>query len=74
MADDIVNDRDDLEDDIADHKSDNQCAQALCSCTVAEDAQYCSPQCSASGESDTVTIACECGHPGCAAEIAASNY
>lgn len=68
MADEI----DDLEDDIADDRRDNQCDHVLCSCTVAEDANYCSPQCSAAGESDTVTIACECGHAGCAAEIAAA--
>jgi hypothetical protein len=61
MADDLINDR-----------SDDQCDHALCSCTVAEGADYCSPQCEAAGESDTTTIACECGHAGCAAEIAAT--
>ena len=56
---------------MADERSENQCDHALCSCTTPEDADYCSAQCEAAGESDTTTIACECGHAGCAAEIAA---
>jgi hypothetical protein len=62
-----------MADDIAADRSDNQCAHALCSCTAAEGSDYCSAQCGAAGDSDTLTIACECGHTGCAAEIAASN-
>lgn len=54
---------------MADERSENQCDHALCSCTTPEDADYCSAQCEAAGESDTTTIACECGHAGCAAEI-----
>ncbi|MBI3649473.1 MAG: hypothetical protein HY231_00305 [Acidobacteria bacterium] len=51
-------------------KNDNQCGHSLCSCTVAEDASYCSPNCQAASDSGTTSIACECGHTGCAAEIA----
>jgi hypothetical protein len=66
MADDIV-------DDLADDRRDNQCGHVLCSCSVAEDTDYCSAQCRAAGDSNTLTIACECGHVGCAAEIAATS-
>jgi hypothetical protein len=69
----MADDRDDVDVDIADARRDNQCEHALCSCTVAEDTDYCSAQCSAAGDSDTLTIACECGHAGCAAEIAATS-
>jgi hypothetical protein len=55
-----------------DERVENQCDHALCSCMATEDSDYCSPQCEAAGESDTTTIACECGHAGCAAEIAAT--
>jgi hypothetical protein len=56
---------------MADERNNNQCDHELCTCTVAEDTDYCSAQCEAAGASDTTTIACECGHAGCAAEIAA---
>ena len=54
---------------MADDRDHNQCDHGLCSCSVAEDAEYCSAHCRAAGESDTTAIACECGHPGCRAEV-----
>jgi hypothetical protein len=53
-------------------KADTQCSHELCTCTVTENANYCSPICEAAAESETLGIACECGHAGCVAEIAHS--
>ena len=54
---------------MADERDENQCDHELCNCPVSGDADYCSAFCEGASESDTTTIACECGHPGCAAEI-----
>jgi len=45
-------------------KSNEQCAHPACRCNVGEDGKYCSPYCKDAG--DSVEIACNCGHAGCA--------
>ena len=50
-------------------QDDNQCGHALCTCTAAPDSAYCSSHCEAAEASGTTTIACDCGHTGCGAEI-----
>jgi hypothetical protein len=42
------------------------CDHSICTCAVTDD-DYCSPYCEAAG--DSVELACNCGHPGCAAEV-----
>jgi hypothetical protein len=42
-----------------------KCEHPICSCIVTDDdSDFCSPSCEAAG--DTVELACNCGHPGCA--------
>lgn len=48
---------------------DNVCAHELCSCPATDDSNYCSPSCEAAANTGTTTIACDCGHSGCKAEI-----
>jgi hypothetical protein len=43
------------------------CEHSICSCARPEDSSYCSPYCETAG--DSVELACNCGHPGCAAEL-----
>jgi hypothetical protein len=47
-----------------------KCAHAPCTCTG--EGKYCSTACEEAG-SDEVEIACECGHPHCAASIEAKS-
>ena len=47
--------------------ADNKCDHELCSCPATDGSDYCSPFCETADQSDTTTIQCECGHPGCAA-------
>jgi len=42
----------------------DKCAHPGCECSVAEGSKYCSPYCESVGS--RVSIACECGHAGCA--------
>jgi len=42
-----------------------QCAHKGCSCLAREHSNFCSQFCEDS--KDLTTIACDCGHPGCAA-------
>jgi len=46
-----------------------KCAHLPCTCTG--EGKYCSQACEEAG-SDEVEIACECGHPHCAASIEAT--
>ena len=45
----------------------NKCKGPNCSCTVGHDSKYCSPHCETM--KDSLEIACECGHAGCAGEV-----
>jgi hypothetical protein len=45
-----------------------KCAHPACNCHATEESSYCSPYCADAG--DTVELACSCGHPGCAEELA----
>jgi hypothetical protein len=46
----------------------NKCAHPACNCAAAGDSKYCSQYCN--DASDTTELACNCGHPGCAEELA----
>lgn len=48
-------------------KKDKTCAHPPCTCTAAKDSKYCGAYCEGIGE--VASIACECGHPTCAAEL-----
>ncbi|HYP26201.1 MAG TPA: hypothetical protein VE262_05750 [Blastocatellia bacterium] len=50
-----------------DDRDDTQCAHEICTCSKADDSAYCSVYCETAG--DTVELACDCGHPGCATEL-----
>ncbi|HKS43130.1 MAG TPA: hypothetical protein VJX74_21125 [Blastocatellia bacterium] len=43
------------------------CDHEICNCTASDDSDYCSPYCQAA--SGTTELACNCKHPGCAAEL-----
>lgn len=42
-----------------------KCEHRLCTCTVDEDTDYCSPQCESAEEQGLEVIGCECDHAGC---------
>ncbi len=44
-----------------------KCEHVICTCMADEDSDYCSAYCESAG--DSVELACNCGHPGCAAEL-----
>ena len=44
-----------------------KCAHPACNCRAPEGEKYCSTYCHDAG--DTVELACNCGHPGCAEEM-----
>ncbi len=46
--------------------SEKKCAHDSCTCLVASGAKYCSTACE--DAKDMTTLACDCGHAGCAAE------
>jgi hypothetical protein len=48
--------------------SDLKCAHPACNCPAAKGSNYCSEYCHDAG--DTLELACGCGHPGCAEELA----
>ncbi|HVG19155.1 MAG TPA: hypothetical protein VNI02_08880 [Blastocatellia bacterium] len=44
------------------------CDHSICNCTVTDDdSDYCSAYCETAG--DSTELACNCGHPGCAAAL-----
>jgi hypothetical protein len=45
-----------------------KCAHPACNCMAEEDSKYCSTYCHDAGKS--LELACNCGHPGCAEELA----
>lgn len=45
-----------------------KCAHPACNCMATGDGGYCSQYCHDAG--DTLELACNCGHPGCAEEMA----
>jgi hypothetical protein len=45
-----------------------KCAHPACNCVAAKDSKYCSQYCD--DASDTTELSCNCGHPGCAEELA----
>ncbi len=45
-----------------------KCAHPACNCAAPKDSKYCSQYCN--DASDTTELACNCGHPGCAEELA----
>ena len=45
-----------------------KCAHPACNCPAPQDEKYCSPYCHDAG--DLIELACNCGHPGCAEEMA----
>jgi hypothetical protein len=47
-----------------------KCAHPACNCPAAHNAAYCSQYCK--DAADTVELSCNCGHPGCAEELARS--
>jgi hypothetical protein len=50
-------------------ETDNKkCAHVPCSCAAKD--KYCSQACEDAGSRET-EIACQCGHPGCAAQVRA---
>lgn len=46
-----------------------KCAHKGCSCAATGDSSYCSAACETAAGADVTSIACECGHPGCAGEV-----
>ena len=46
----------------------DKCAHPACNCHVTENEKYCSTYCH--DARDTVELMCNCGHPGCADELA----
>jgi hypothetical protein len=55
---------------MADRTDYRICANEVCNCPAAENSDYCGPTCNAAVEADVVEITCDCGHPGCAGEVA----
>lgn len=51
---------------MTDKSNDIKCKHPGCRCAVADGAEYCSPHCEGTEEADVTSIACECGHAGCA--------
>ncbi len=47
--------------------TDKQCAHTGCTCPAKSDSKYCSTYCEDSA--GTTTLACDCGHPGCADKL-----
>jgi metallothionein len=47
-----------------------KCAHPACNCPAARDGAYCSQYCKDAG--DTLELSCNCGHAGCAEELARS--
>ena len=47
-----------------------KCAHPACNCPAAQGDAYCSQYCKDAG--DTVELSCNCGHTGCAEELARS--
>jgi hypothetical protein len=45
-----------------------KCAHPACNCHVAENEKYCSTYCH--DARNTIELMCNCGHPGCADELA----
>jgi hypothetical protein len=45
-----------------------KCAHPACNCRVTENEKYCSTYCHDAG--NTIELMCNCGHPGCAEELA----
>jgi len=45
----------------------NTCDHPGCNCAATGDSDYCSPYCQTAG--DSVELACNCGHEGCAASL-----
>jgi hypothetical protein len=45
-----------------------KCAHPACNCPAAQDSAYCSQYCKDAG--DTLELSCNCGHAGCAEELA----
>ena len=45
------------------------CDHHVCSCAVNGDSDYCSPYCKTASDVVDAEVACNCGHPGCAAEL-----
>jgi hypothetical protein len=45
-----------------------KCAHAMCTCTVAQDEQYCSDYCASAANAgkEAADGECSCGHPECA--------
>ncbi|MGA9768858.1 MAG: hypothetical protein WBV94_07455 [Blastocatellia bacterium] len=44
------------------------CEHSICNCAATDDSSdYCSPYCQAAG--DSMELACNCGHPGCASAL-----
>jgi len=49
--------------------SENEkCAHPACNCIAPEGSKYCSQYCN--DASDTIELACNCNHPGCAEGLA----
>ena len=49
----------------------NKCAHPACNCTVKDGEKYCSTYCHDAGS--TTELICNCGHPGCAENLAAKG-
>ena len=45
-----------------------KCAHPACNCKAAADSKYCSTYCH--DARNTIELSCNCGHPGCADELA----
>ena len=48
-----------------------KCAHPACNCKAASDSKYCSTYCH--DARNTIELSCNCGHPGCADELAHSE-
>ena len=48
-----------------------KCAHPACGCLTIKDSKYCSQSCQEAA--DLTEIACQCGHPGCAAQARGSE-
>ena len=54
---------------MADKIDERECIHETCTCRVAGDDDYCSPQCEAAESGEVMSITCKCGHPACGGEM-----
>lgn len=46
-----------------------KCAHAVCTCVCNDGTKYCSQACEDQSKSGTMTLGCDCPHPGCSGKL-----